>query len=123
MTEREQSIIISRRENGDSMASIAKDLGLNVNTVKSFCRRHNINFSNAKQESCLTCGVELPAYKNGRPRRFCSNQCRHEYWNAHPKQYQTSHVCTVCGQSFKARKSRKYCSHTCYIADRFGDSK
>jgi len=123
MTEREQNIIISRRENGDSIATIAKDLGLNVNTVKSFCRRQNITPTSSKVETCLKCGVELPAYENGRPRRFCSDECRQKYWNVHPKQYQTSHVCPVCGKSFKARKSRKYCSHTCYITDRFGDGR
>jgi predicted RNA-binding Zn-ribbon protein involved in translation (DUF1610 family) len=123
MTEREQNIIITRREKGDSIASIAKDLGLNVNTVKSFCRRQKINLNKTNEEACLQCGARLPGYENGRPRRFCSDKCRQAYWNAHPKRYQTDHLCPACGQVFKARRSRKYCSHPCYIKDRFGDSR
>lgn len=42
---------------------IAEDA--HINTVKSFCRRQNITPTSSKVETCLKCGVELPAYENG----------------------------------------------------------
>ncbi len=121
MTEREQNIIISRREKGDAISSIAKDLGLNVNTVKSFCRRQKITIQGMDEKFCLHCDRRLPKYQSGRPRRFCSDACRQAYWNIREKRYLTEHTCPNCGKTFMARKSRKYCSHNCYIKDRFGD--
>jgi hypothetical protein len=29
-------------------------------------------------------------------------------------------VCVHCGKEFHGRSGRKYCSHRCYIAERFG---
>ncbi len=119
MTERERNIIISRRRNGDPISSIAKDLNLNVNTVKSFCQRQKITIQETEKARCLYCNGELPDYQSGRPRRFCSDVCRQAYWNTRQKQYRTEHICPNCGKAFNARKNRKYCSHSCYIAFRF----
>lgn len=121
MTEREQNIIIKRREKGDSVSSIAKDLGLNINTVKSFCYRKKIKVKVSGEILCSYCGKRLPEHTIGRPRRFCSDICRKDYWNNQSKEYKTEHTCPTCGKTFNARKKRKYCSHHCYIKARFGN--
>ena len=49
-----------------------------------------------------------------------------EWWTEHPERIRQKAVyefiCAKCGRAFTAygNKKRKYCSHECYIADRFG---
>lgn len=65
--------------------------------------------------------------KGGRPRLFCSDECRRAYWKDNPE---CSHrkpsayyrrVCPNCRMVFLAygKINRKYCSHNCYVQHRF----
>ena len=119
MNEQEREAIALRRERGEPINKIAKALGLNYNTVKSFCQRQNISIQNDDAGVCENCGKTLPIYQGGRRRRFCSDKCRHSFWSKWEKSYQKEHICPTCGVTFKARSNRKYCSHACYIKDRF----
>ena len=121
------------RNSGESYNSIADALGLSVNTVKSYCRRNKIKSSTPvisprsliNQLFCKQCGNELPQIPNKKPLKFCCNECRVKWWNTHPdkvnKKAIYSFTCAYCKISFTAygNSSRKYCSHECYINDRF----
>ena len=67
--------------------------------------------------------VQTPGRKR---KRFCSDACRNAWWNAHlslvKRKAVRTVVCAGCGQPFEAygRTPRKYCSHACYVAHRFG---
>ena len=76
--------------------------------------------------ACQNCGAEIVQKPKRKQRKFCCNECRNQWWNKHLDQVKrksyyeiTCHRCgkvtTVYGDS-----RRKYCSHECYIAHRFG---
>ena len=137
MKETEKAQIIKLRAAGAGYVKIAQVLGISVNTVKSFCRRKNIKAKTAsgitvtysgETTSCENCGKIIHQFAKRKPRRFCTDQCRREWWNSHldqvkRKAYYTLQ-CRHCGKEFQiyGDKNRKYCSHECYIADRFNGS-
>ncbi|MFA5638415.1 MAG: helix-turn-helix domain-containing protein [Anaerovoracaceae bacterium] len=129
---------ISRlREDGLGYSKIARTLGLSENTVKSYCKRNNlgghlaVSASNhdVSQAYCTQCGKPLEQIPGRKTKKFCSTTCCTAWWKAHPEQINQKavyeFVCAHCGEKFTAygNKGRKYCTHTCYIADRFGGMK
>ncbi|RAZ95782.1 RNA polymerase subunit sigma-70, partial [Klebsiella oxytoca] len=60
-----------------------------------------------------------------RPRKFCSEKCRRQWWKAHPQEGNRKAIvtkkCECCGREFSFYRSRKpkYCSYDCYIKARF----
>ena len=58
-------------------------------------------------------------------RRFCCPECRVQWWNSNQDKVNRkaiySFICPNCGNEFTSygNAGRKYCSHECYIADRF----
>jgi len=64
--------------------------------------------------------IDQPAGCKGK--KFCSDACRIRWWNHHTNLMKANAVCTHCGKSFHGRAGRKYCSHACYIAERFGEA-
>ena len=127
------------RGSGESYAKIAAALSISENTVKSYCRRNNIaahgntasdidNTSHTDDEHvfCKQCGHALTQEPKKKPRRFCSKVCCATWWAKNPdrlnKKATYSFKCATCGINFSAygNKGRKYCSHKCYIARRFG---
>ena len=62
-------------------------------------------------------------------KKFCSDACRMSWWNKNLDKVNRKAVyefiCPHCQQPFTAygNAGRKYCSHACYIADRFGGEK
>ena len=77
--------------------------------------------------ACPYCGGEIKQPRRGRRRRFCSDICCRKWWAAHPEAIRQSpeaqrHLkCVYCGKEFIVYGSatRRYCSHNCYIRDRF----
>lgn len=111
------------RENGKSYGQIAAALGLSENTVKSYCRRAGLQTFVART-ICPQCGKILLPEKHGR-RRFCSDACRYAWAYSHRilgLQNAIQKRCAACKKPFFSYPSshRKYCSHGCYIADRYG---
>lgn len=79
------------------------------------------------EKRCKNCGritIQLPGRKE---KKFCSDVCRRRYWikPEHGEGIKPRIVtaCAKCGKSIEqlASQGRKYCSHACYIADRFGE--
>jgi DNA-binding CsgD family transcriptional regulator/endogenous inhibitor of DNA gyrase (YacG/DUF329 family) len=139
MTQAQKESIRTLRSEGQGYSMIANTLGISVNTVKSYCRRKNL--SRAQEQIpgneietralsfCQNCGKPLPAAEKVKPRRFCSDVCRMSWWNSHQDSVRKKAVyiltCAYCGASFESygNKGRKYCSHSCYIKDRFGEEQ
>lgn len=130
-TQRQQ--IRKLRKEGYGYGRIAQILSLSVNTVKTYCRRHGLGGvavnpapADKKNHHCLCCGVVVVQNNGRKEKKFCSDKCRNKWWNANldkvNRKAEYSFVCAYCKKPFSAygNKHRKYCSHECYIFDRFG---
>lgn len=134
MTDRQEERIRKMKAGGCGYVRIAQELGLSENTVKSFCRRKGLNRTAADtalpekgdKGACPCCGAEVRQNPGRKAKRFCSDKCRNAWWNSHLDQVQRKahydFVCAYCKKPFTAygNVGRKYCSHACYVADRFG---
>ena len=64
---------------------------------------------------CPNCGGKVIQPKTGRRRKFCSEQCRREWWSAHPEDIMRQEsanyhlTCAYCGRPFISygKKDRK----------------
>lgn len=136
MTENQKTRIAGLRAKGMGYGKIAQELGVPVNTIKSYCRRNSLG-GNASVEVpvkalsgetsyCENCGKEIHQIAKQKKKRFCCDKCRNLWWNAHLDQVKRKAVykykCPHCGTEFEVygNSLRKYCCHECYVADRFG---
>lgn len=133
MTDLQKKKISALRSQGYGYATIAKSVGLKKDTVVGFCRKAGLTGTKAADNSrisldtvfCPQCGVPLKQIPGRKRVRFCSDSCRVAWWNSHPEEVNRralySFTCAHCGKPFTAygNAGRKYCSHACYIADRF----
>lgn len=134
MTDNQKKQIMKLRAAGTGYGTISKELDIPVNTVKSFCRRNCLNVNAAEDTHvllsgettyCENCGRTINQIAKQKPRRFCCDKCRNAWWNSHLDQVKRKKIysfkCPHCGKEFQiyGDSRRKYCSHTCYIADRF----
>lgn len=133
MTNEQRERIAAMRQDGYGYTTIAKAVGLTKDNIKAYCRSHGLAGikaqSNARitpeQDFCLKCGKPLRQTPGRKKVKFCTSDCRQQWWNAHPEQVIQkaiySFTCAHCGKLFTAygNASRKYCCHNCYIADRF----
>lgn len=130
-TQRQQ--IEKLRAEGLSYGKISETLGLSINTIKTYCRRHGLGGVVATSAPideaghfCLCCGKPVQQTPGRKEKKFCSDSCRNKWWNSHldkvERKANYEFVCPHCKKPFTAygNKNRKYCSHECYIADRFG---
>ena len=135
MTDTQRNEIQRLRLAGLGYVKIAQTLTLPVNTVKSFCQRNPVHYISIVTEPtrniCPQCGGQLLISVGRKPRRFCSDQCRANYWTKHQAQIVRKSavvsICAACGTHFSdyAKRARKYCCHACYIANRYkgGESR
>ena len=133
MTNQQKEQITALRSQGYGYATIAKAVGLKKDTVVAFCRKIGLTGTKAADNSrieldagfCLQCGALLTQTPGRKRVKFCSDNCRTIWWNAYPEKVNRRAVyhftCAHCGKPFTAygNAKRKYCSHTCYIADRY----
>ena len=78
MKKQETDRIHQLRVQGVPPSVIARELGLSINTIKSFIRR-NPNISGTLE--CRWCGVPVIQSPGRKQKRFCSDRCRITYWN------------------------------------------
>ena len=131
MTEEQKTAIQDLRSKGEGYKKIAQELGLPPNTIKSFCRRMQMPKTETVPEgdTCECCGKSIKQTTGRKHKRFCSDACRHKWWNSHLHLVQRRAVyrlkCQHCGREFEVygNSHRKYCCHACYIAERFGGRK
>lgn len=140
MLENEKAKITELWKQGYGTTRIAKTLGLNMNTVKSYCRRNGLvgdrsqvlvekNDEEISKPQCKCCGIFI-CQKSGRKKKiFCSDKCRMDWWNSHPEltenRTKKAFICQNCGKEFVdyGGRTRKFCSHSCYIDKRYRKSK
>lgn len=120
------------RRSGQSYTEISKQVHTSRDAVISYCRRNGLQNIEGNTETgyetnrCRECGNALHQIDGMKRRIFCSKECRVKWWNKHPEKVNRKAVyqyaCPTCGKQFSAygNSKRKYCSHACYIADRFG---
>lgn len=134
MTTEERNKIVRMRKTGIGYATIAQELGLSKNTVKTFCRRNGLTSaeraeSGPEQHICPQCGAYVEQTPGRKAKKFCSDICRNKWWNTHlgevKREAMYEYACPTCGKTFYAygNRHRKYCSHQCYITGRFGGGR
>ena len=127
--------ICQLRHDGMSCLQIAAVVGIPKNTIKSYLRRSAIAIVGAScapdkttiedTTHCKQCGIRLVQNPQHKPRKFCSDHCRFEWWSANKallnKKALYFITCACCGLQFESygNPKRKYCGHACYIVDRF----
>lgn len=133
MTGEQKQQIYLLRKTGASFGDISAKLGLPRNTVKTFCWRNGLSDAElaAPQENkgymgfCKNCGKQLDQQAKSRPKKFCCDKCRLQWWTANSGQLNRKTlltlVCANCGAEFScyASQKRRYCGHGCYIAHRY----
>ena len=116
MTNLQTEQILIMRNKGYGYKKIAKELDISENTVKSVLRRKN------DEPCCKNCGAFLHNTAGHRQKIFCSAKCRYAYWRKNASSKGTvKSVCLNCGAEFSdySYRNRKYCSHSCYISNRY----
>ncbi len=130
LSDTQKNAIQNFRMAGLGYKAIADRLSLSRETIRSFCNRNSISANDVHSgEVCRQCGKPIVQAPGTKHRIFCSDECRRAWWNAHPEAVKQKavyeYICLHCGRPFTAygNSHRKYCSHGCYIADRFGGRK
>lgn len=98
-------------EQMESILTLMKATGRNS---YSYLSRSNVR-------RCQYCGEVFETKGRGRPKKFCSDECRlaYNHKNPHPENWKSTRtaICPVCGKPFIASKEYKqrriYCSHAC----------
>ena len=83
---REQAVLL--RENGMRLQKIADVTVLPIDTVMNVCQEiihpssdENLHIRMGNMEACSFCGSPIEQNTgSGRPRRFCCEHCRRQYW-------------------------------------------
>lgn len=134
MTDEQKRKITALRQEGLGYTAIARRMNISKDTVKGFCRRNGLAGQRdtgtvAAKDRCRECGKSLCQTEGKKRRVFCCEECRVKWWHEHPEQIKQravySFTCACCGKQFTAygNSKRKYCSHECYIRNRFKGGK
>lgn len=125
MTNEQKKQLISLRRSGAGYGKIGQIIGISINTVKSFCRRHALT-TEIKAFVCDQCKNPVEQNIGRKRKRFCCDACRNKWWNSHLELVKRkaiySFTCQNCGKQFSVygNNHRKFCCHDCYIEYRFG---
>lgn len=68
------------RESGLQFNEISEELGISLNSIKSYCRRENVQ--QGERTVCKQCGKPVNQNINKRKKEFCCPRCRLKYWRA-----------------------------------------
>lgn len=136
MTNKEKEAIRELRMQGLGYGKVAERTGINLRTVKSYCRRHGLNGEGKKLAEiidvkdeyllCKNCGAAIKQEPKRKRKLFCCDKCRNTWWNNHmymiDRKAYYDFTCPNCGREFRAygNSKQKYCCHECYIEHRFG---
>jgi endogenous inhibitor of DNA gyrase (YacG/DUF329 family) len=138
LTESQEKQIWELRSKGLGYRSIASVLNLSRDIVRNYCKKKglegyapavtkNIQELMEQGKVCLECGKKIEQPQTGRHKKFCSDTCRRKWWKLNSEAITKKETaiytltCAKCGNKFESygNKNRKYCSHDCYIKDRF----
>lgn len=125
MNNQQKQAITQLRKQGLGYKKIAQELGLNLNSVKSYCRNNQLTTKAISPEVCRHCQGVLSQKEKQKKRVFCSDGCRTSWWNRHRHKVKSTKrveiICLNCQHSFSAypHEKRQFCSHECYVTYRF----
>lgn len=128
MTSDEKAKVRKMKIEGKSYFQIAEELKVSENTIKSFCRRNNLQDTQATKEKfthCQNCKKELDLIEKQKPKKFCCEDCRLQWWSKNRDKLKKRAIydlkCKFCEKTFESygNQKRKYCGHECYIKSRF----
>ena len=142
VTELQKEKIRILRLQGFGYREISRCLELTRDEVRYCCKKMNLagyreivihSEEETKPEDivCKNCGADLEPPATGRRRHFCSEICRRKWWSQNRDKIRKGpdaiygFTCKCCGKEFTAygNPHRQYCSHECYISDRFWDGE
>ena len=132
---REQARLL--REKGMSLRKVAALTGLTKDVVRNISRKIVVAADDDDTldsringgQACTYCGRSMEQHGgSGRPRRFCSERCRRQYWRLHrPEQKKKEdklflRTCAYCGKTFQiyGKNDRKYCCREHYRLHFYG---
>lgn len=119
MTDEQKIKINKMRQLGLSYQQMSVELNIPKSTIKTYCNRIGTSV-------CKNCGKPIRSMPKCKPRVFCSDKCRFEWWkhNKSAVSHKTNaqYICAVCGKEFTLHRTRpgKYCSRACYDIARGG---
>ena len=132
---REQAPLL--RSHGMGYGKIAAVTDLTKGIVRNLCLNvpetepnESLDTQMENGEACAFCGAPIDQHGGpGRPRRFCSDHCRRQYWRLHRAEQKRNpdiiviRQCKYCGQPFEVygKTDRKYCCRNHYLKHYFGD--
>lgn len=97
MTENQKKQILQCRQLGFSYAEISRKMGISVNSIKTYCKRHGLGGIRANSNmlsqiitTCEYCDMSVKQNPKRKQKRFCSDKCRNRWWNAHMSQVKKS---------------------------------
>ena len=77
MKDKQKEEIKQLRKNGLGYKCIGVITGVSLNTMKSYCRRQNVDKEvSTNSDVCLLCQAPLVQKKGKKPKKFCSDTCR-----------------------------------------------
>ena len=122
MTYEEKEHVINLQRQGLGSKAIAEETRININTIKTFLRRHPISQDEIyiAESHCKNCGKPITIIPGHRPRQFCSDNCRMSWWAVNRdklnKKAWYDLVCNYCGKEFRSYgdAKQKYCCRKCY---------
>ena len=135
MTSEVKERVTALRRAGVGYKKISQLTGISENTIKTYCKRNGLGGAAVPAPAadggtaCKCCGAPIMQTPGRKAKKFCSDRCRNRWWNAHldlvNRKAIYEFVCPACGKPFTAygNAHRKYCSHNCYIEDRFGGGR
>ena len=131
---REQARLL--REKGMSLRKTAAMTGLTKDIVRNISRKIDAAADDDTLEdrirdgqACAYCGGDMEQHGgSGRPRRFCSERCRRQYWRLHrPEQKRKEdklflRTCAYCAKTFQiyGKNDRTYCCREHYRLHFYG---
>ena len=134
---REQARLL--RMQGMSHTKIAGITGLTRGIINNIARgvgkveENKTVVSRIQQgQACAYCGISMNQHDGpGRPRRFCSEHCRRQYWRLHRSEQLRRadklylRTCAYCGKTFQiyGKNDRKYCCREHYRLHFYVDSE
>ena len=140
LTEDQKKKITELRLEGMGYQSIANAIGDGVTkgNVRYYCKNRGLvgtpdlitlNYEAHKENPkfCKQCGARLIRNKHSGVKLFCNDKCRRAWWKEHPHDNESTRkipyelTCEYCHEKFISygNANRKYCSHDCYIKQRF----
>ncbi len=126
MNENVKTKIIELRNKGYGYGRISTELNIPRSSVSTFCKRNEIDNETIDRFAiCKNCDKLIRLEIKKKNKIFCSDECRVNWWNTHQEQVNKKAIyhfdCPVCSKHFTTygNKKQKYCSHICYIQDRY----